>query len=219
MSDIIELSVETFFKLLKDTESKFSRENKLEIGAGKLRDDFVTIDKHGKATWNFDIRQMFAPVYIQHKPAFKQGGILGKYHKFDGKTYDYIKLQHLIEHIEWIYQDLMFKWFNSLLNNYGYIFIETPNIDYIIDLYLTGKADISEHPDLKTDDPCVLVKWLNFKLYSGCSTTKFIDGCVDGDFHLCMYNKELLISTLEKAGFVVKAISIGETLLCLAQKV
>jgi predicted SAM-dependent methyltransferase len=197
-----------FFDILEDIQKRSSKEFRLDIGAGGRSDSWTTLDKVG-GDYTGDIRTMFAPVYNN-----KADKDLRKIRN----DFALIKLQHIVEHIEWIYQQVMFKWVRSIMSYDGYLYIETPNVDWIIDSYLSVNDYSSEHPDIKEDDPCRLIKWLNFKLYSGCSTNKYKDGCTDGDFHLCMYNQQLLEQVLTDSGFKIKMISAEETLLCLAQK-
>jgi len=204
------ISRENFFDIVNKLENQYTRSMRLDIGSGGVKSGWTTIDKSDNGEdYTGDIRTLFAPVY-NHKPdkAFKKLP----------KNFSFIRLQHIVEHIEWIYQKCLFDWIYSILSIDGLVFVETPNIDWAIDQYIKGDDHSYEHPDLQQNDPTRLIKWLNFKLYSGCSTNKFLDGCTDGDFHLCIYNKELLERVLTNSGFTIKAISTGETIVCLAMK-
>ena len=204
------ISRESFFDIVNKLEGQYPKSSKLDIGSGGVRLGWTTIDKSRNGEdYSGDIRTLFASVY-NRKP--------DKGFKKLPNRFDLVRMQHIVEHIEWIYQKPLFDWLYSKLSIDGCVFIETPNVDWVIDSYLSSNDYSNEHPDIKEDDPCRLIKWLNFKLYSGCSTNKFTDGCTDGDFHLCMYNQELLEQVLTENGFSVKAMATGETLLCLATK-
>lgn len=208
------------FDMIEQFDEEFSKKNKLDIGSGNAKSNMMTLDKNidADADYRGDIRTQFAPVYIENRKKYKNLMSIRKcYFKF-------IKMQHIVEHVEWIYQNPMFTWVSGLLTNDGVLFIETPNLEWILDTYTKYRDNTKEfplynqHPDIDQDDPNAVIKWLNFKLYSGCSTNKFIDGCTDGDFHLCMYTPELLISNLHEAGFVKVEISSDDTISCLAYK-
>jgi len=187
-------------------------EDLLDIGSGKSGDCF-TLDKDEKlgCTYTGDMRTLFAPVYNEDAPRSLK--------KIKSHTFGFVKMQHIVEHIEWIYQQPMFNWVYSLLRYDGVLFVETPNVDYILKQYLTFAKELAkQHPDISSDDPDANIKWLNSKLYSGCSTNKVKDGCVDGDFHLCMYNKDWLVTSLLDTGFKYIKINSEETLSCLAYK-
>jgi hypothetical protein len=157
------------------------------------------------------MRTLFAPVYNNDVPRSLK--------KIKLHTFSFVKMQHIVEHIEWIYQKPMFDWTYSLLNANGILFVETPNVDHILKRYLSFTKELAkQHPDINEDDPDSNIKWLNSKLYSGCSTNKVKDGCVDGDFHLCMYNKDWLTTVLLDTGFKHIKINAEETLSCLAYK-
>jgi len=188
-------------------------EDLLDIGSGKKNEDCITLDKDEKlgCTYTGDMRTLFAPVYNEDAPRSLK--------KIKSHTFGFVKMQHIVEHIEWIYQQPMFNWVYSLLRYDGVLFVETPNVDYILKKYLSFTKELAkQHPDINPDDPDANIKWLNSKLYSGCSTNKVKDGCVDGDFHLCMYNKDWLVTSLLDTGFKYIKINSEETLSCLAYK-
>jgi len=192
--------------------NEFTGKDKLDIGAGMNRSDCLTLDKSDlKCTFTGDIRTMFAPVYRDKQPRSLK--------KMQSNSFRFIEMQHIVEHIEWIYQKYMFDWVLSLLKYDGILFIETPNVEVIINQFQSFTSGLSkQHPDIKEDDPNADIKWLNFKLYSGCSTNKVKNGCTDGDFHLCMYNKDWLCNILLETGFKHIKINEEETLSCLAYK-
>ena len=195
-------------KILETLEKKEC----LEIGLNAESENCVTVDLGDKADYTGDIRGSFAP----------HGG----YEPVDAIEYlpqDYwkiIQLVHTVEHIEWLYQESMFNWVYTLLRDKGYIYIDTPNLDYILDIYkknLDLLADGKEldypyrdHPDFAPDEMLHnFIPWVEYKLYSGCSP---------GDYHHCMYNAIWLSIMLETSGFKKIKIHAGRTLLALAVK-
>lgn len=207
------------FDMVEQFDEEFNKRNKLDIGSGNIKSNMMTLDKKADAKTDYrgDIRTQFAPVYIESKRKYKNLMSIRKcYFKF-------IRMQHTVEHIEWIYQKAMLQWISGLLTNDGILFIEVPNVEWILDTYnkYRGAKEFplyNQHPDIDQYDPNALIKWLNSKIYSGCSTNKFEDGCIDGDFHLCMYSPELLITNLDESGFVKVEISNDDTISCLAYK-
>lgn len=195
-----------------DIVDEYSGMDKLDIGSGQPRDDCATIDKEDiGCSYTGDIRTLFAPVYNDNVPRSLK--------KIKIHSFRFVQMQHIVEHIEWIYQEPMFRWVYSLLAGDGVLFVETPNVEVIIKQFLSFTSELAkQHPDIKEDDPDANIKWLNFKLYSGCSTNKVKDGCVNGDFHLCMYNKDWLVNKLIKVGFAHVEINVGETLSCLVYR-
>jgi len=182
---------------------------KLEIGSGNnptpgyehldFQADAIHVEYKG------DFRALFAPDYeLDQFPDLL---------KLSEDTFDEIKAVHFVEHVEWIYQEAMFKTFWSLLKPFGRIFIVTPNLTWILNAAIVGFERYGskwlsfrrrravpldnwqqEHPLLESqpESLIVFVKWLNFKLYSGCSR---------GDYHHCCYTAELLKHVLETTGF------------------
>jgi len=195
-----------------DIVESLTNKSMLDIGSGRSG-DYFTIDKDEKLGCSFtgDMRTLFAPVYNADTPRSLK--------KIKSHTFSFVKMQHIVEHIEWIYHKSMFDWVYSILSEDGILFVETPNVDYILKQYLSfTKGLAKQHPDISSDDPDANIKWLNSKLYSGCSTNKVKDGCVDGDFHLCMYNKDWLVTSLLDTGFKHIKINAEETLSCLAYR-
>jgi len=204
---IEEVSRDKIFEVIPE-----SGDGLLDIGAGRCG-DYYSIDKNPKLDCSFtgDIRTLFAPVYCNETPRSLK--------KVKSYSFNFVIMQHIVEHIEWIYQQSMFNWVYSILNYNGVLFVETPNVEYIVKQYLSFTSSLAnQHPDINKNDPDANIKWLNSKLYSGCSTNKFKDGCVDGDFHLCMYNKDWLCNILELTGFRHIQINAEDTLSCLAYK-
>jgi len=199
-------------KEIFDTVEKYTGDDSLDIGAGCFRTDCLTLDKSDiGCSYTGDIRAMFAPVYNKDVPRSLK--------KIKSFSFKFIQMQHIVEHIEWIYQQSMFNWIYGILKYDGILFVETPNVDYILKQYLSFTSALAkQHPDISSEDPDANIKWLNSKLYSGCSTNKVKDGCVDGDFHLCMYNNDWLMTILLDTGFKHIKINAEETLSCLAYK-
>lgn len=188
------------------------KETRLDIGSGGKNVDYITIDKHNDADITGDIRCCFAPVYRDSYKKYKQ------LKNIKNGYYAFIRLSHVVEHIEWIYQQWMMDWVYSITRDGGWVYIATPNLSWIVDQYiLKDDTLVLEHPDL-TGEPADFVKWMNFKLYSGASTNRFVKGCTDGDFHLCMYDAELMNEILSRSGFVDIHIAETETLSCIARR-
>tara|TARA_Y100000034_G_scaffold87066_1_gene104386 strand:- start:168 stop:812 length:645 start_codon:yes stop_codon:yes gene_type:complete len=141
------------------------------------------------------------------------GAHAGNLHQIPDGSYDYVVAMHMIEHVEWIYQISLLQLFCQWLNPRGTVLLETPNFAYAISHYtkrrLQDKFPLTDHPDIKTrDDPVALQRWINFKLFSGCST---------GDYHHCAYDKTLLQYNMEEAGFGHIRIASKEILVAIGQ--
>ena len=184
----------------------------LEIGLNDESKQCITVDFGDKADITGDIRGSFAP-HGGYEP-------VNSIEMLPQDFYKVIKLVHTVEHIEWLYQKVMFEWVYTLLDNNGYIYIDTPNLDYIISLYIknvelfsSGKSlqyPFADHPDFRVDEMVEnLVPFFNYKLYSGCSP---------GDYHHCCFNAMWLGIILESSGFSKIKIYAGRTLLALAVK-
>jgi len=204
------------FSIVESLIANSERKHRLDIGSGGTSKEFITLDKHSKADISGDIRVAFAPVYMDKAKQYKQ--ILG----IEKVRFQFVKMSHIVEHIEWIYQKWMFEWVYSLMQTPSSLFIETPNLRWICQQYvdrasIDTQALIEEHPDL-TGEYADFQRWMNYKIYSGASTNAFDKGGTDGDFHLCMYDADLLYDNLNKCGFDNIYIAEEETLLCVADK-
>lgn len=123
-------------------------------------------------------------------------------------TFLVVKMVNVIEHIQWIYQSAFFDWINKLLVTEGMVYIDTPNLEFIAKVYVTGleyaakgllpKFPGDQYPGMTDRNGSViepaknLQRWVQFKLFSGCSP---------GDFHHCCYDAYWLARMLADAGF------------------
>lgn len=201
---------------------EFGKQYCLDLGSGKYgaedkRFTSVDIDPATGADIIGDIRCLFAPAdhfreKIKDYPDLEQ--LVGVYEAFK-----LVRLRHIVEHIEWIYQEVLIDWVLRLLQPGGAIIIYTPNLEFILkvysanlDLYRRGKAlkfPVHEHPYLKPGVPWDVVRWANFKLNSGCSP---------GDFHHCIYDELWLGNLLNEMGFERIALFAGQSLAAQAFK-
>lgn len=209
----ISLVTEKTIRRLHDTiiagsEQKYC----LEIGLNEKSTDCVTVDLGDGADITGDIRGSFA-----------QHGGYEPVNSIEMLPVDYffiIKMVHTIEHVEWIYQQVMFDWLYTLVKPGYYIYIDTPNLDNIIKIYNSnvklfseGKPlnySYSDHPDFSANEIKEnFIPWINYKLFSGCSP---------GDYHHTCLNAVWLSQLLVKSGFVNIKIYGGDTLLAIANR-
>lgn len=192
---------------------KLNREDILDLGSGYQTGNFMRldIDKDTNPDFHMDLR-----AFCGIAPYDKDLGLYSDVKKLDVK-FKAVRAMHFLEHIEWIYQDTILKAIMDFLQPGGFLFIEVPNLKYIIDVYmdqiqkrlLKGK-EINfpkQEYSFQDDDPMNIYKWFNFKLFSGCSP---------GDNHKCMYDIINLQDTLEKIGFEDIEMSDENTIKCVA---
>lgn len=156
-----------------------------------IRDDF-DVDIH------LDIRCCFAPLFSRYKHQYPDAEKLQYGH------YKLIRCSHVVEHIEWIHQESLFRWLRSLLSDGGALYIATPNLEYISREYITSldRYKSSGNFHVRTEDhpylsnvPCDITRWLNSKFNSGCSTDEYDFGKTLGDYHIALYDS-LWLSTM-----------------------
>lgn len=202
------------------------REKCLNIGAGSEKNDkYITIDmiNGDNIDIDADIRTIFAPVYDQ----YLQDNI--KLLDLEPESFHFIRMHHIVEHIEWIYQERLWDWVNELLVMGGRVYIETPNLEAIAKTYLTFASQrviqknfpqfpFDDHDYLSEERPEDITRWFNAKAFSGCSTRRYVDGCVNGDFHHCLYDEYWLRAMLDDKGFDILVLNNAETLSCIAEK-
>lgn len=186
-----------------------AKEYKLEIGNSDKVDDFTTVDIAGSPDIKVDIRKFITSDYklLPDDPTISSG------------FYFVVKAVNVVEHIQWIYQDAFFDWIYTIIRPGGMFFIETPNLEYICKLYVRNLEAISEgknakfpadeYPGManKSGEPINpnhdLQRWVNFKLFSGCSP---------GDFHHCCFDAYWIARMLDAHGFEKIAIASDSTL-------
>jgi len=197
---------------------KYGKDYCLNIGAGKENNKlYTTVDIDQKAQPNIlgDIRALFV-----HSPEYKS--LLSQYpelYNIKSEYYVYVRLCHIVEHIEWLYIPALFDWVRNILTTGGILTIDTPNLEFIMKAYLKfieaensgqlPRFPAKEHPDMSIDKHGDMQRWINFKLFSGCST---------GDYHHSCLDKTLAYTFLYDAGFDKVYINNSSTLRVLAYK-
>lgn len=185
------------------------KESKLSIG-DHFQHDYITID-FMDADFCGDVRWIWRRSDFTESPQLLE---IPKHH------FKFIKVQHFIEHIEWIYQQELFEWIKELLADDGTIYIVTPNLEFIIDVYYNnllnlrnGKTEfkfpLSDHPDLKQGTYLEYSKWVNYKIFSGCSPF---------DHHSCLYDKQSIYEILNKLEFYDLKINSSDVLSVVASR-
>lgn len=204
-------SIETFL----DQYYNESKDVCLEIGKASSDANFTTVDMNEGADIILDIRGHITTDYHLSPDSSKL--TIGRY--------KIIRMINFIEHVQWIYQDALFNWLNELLAPGGMIYIETPNLEYIMKIYSSNLDRLSngdeprfphsEYPNMSDSNGGAanpvndFQKWINFKLYSGCSPN---------DFHHCCYDSYWMARMLEDCGYYKISISSGDTLKVVAFK-
>lgn len=116
--------------------------------------------------------------------------------RFEDNSIETILAIHILEHLGHWYEivDILKEWYRVLQPS-GYVEIYTPDLDYIVDCYLSGKwqeeiKNPNYHFPYGTDKD--RNKWINFKLFS--TANHF-------DTHTCCLNYDLLKEYALEAGF------------------
>jgi len=204
--------------IINDLSKKYDKDFCINIGAGKeanIKYTTVDIDKKSMPDIYGDIRTLFIK-----SPEYEN--LLSQYpdlSNIKSDYYVYCRMCHIMEHIEWIYIPSLLNWVYSILTPGGVLSIDTPNLEYIAKAYIkyleiedrgvNPKFPANEHNDLAIEHLGDMQRWINFKLYSGCST---------GDYHNSCMDKTLITRFLYDAGFEKIYISSGTTLRVLAYK-
>ena len=172
---------------------KYGKAYCLDVGVGHdSAESFTTVDIDPECKPDIvgDIRCLFAPspLYADMKSKYPDLS------KLESGSFMYIRMKHIVEHIEWLYHQPLFDWLGSLLGNGGLLEVDTPNLGYIAKMYLVGaekqdmglmpKFPANEHGDLKLSESGDMQRWVNFKLFSGCSPGDYHHACLDA-FKLC----------------------------------
>lgn len=197
------------------------KERKLEIGSGNNpTDGYIHLDINPKAPhveMVGDIMTIIAPHdFPENYPDldFLKPGV----HEELG-LYEEIIAKHFIEHIHWLYQPILIKFFFNILVEGGILEIETPDFEWIVKTYINGrgnwfrrwisnkrmKKDIksisyfpADHPDIYRQTLPNLSRWTAFRIFSGGSYDK--ESGIR-DYHLGLYDKERLSFELVQVGF------------------
>lgn len=211
---------------LADMLGEHNKPECLDVGSGVDKSDgLMTLDIREEFDPYFcgDLRCLFAPGYTERDEETPPGRlVLEDYPSlmdFPENEFMVLKLQHIIEHIEWIYQEFLFWWIEKTLAPGGMVYIATPNFAYSVGVYmenrkkqLAGKAmsyPISEHTYLKPGVQHDLQRWVNFKIMSGCSP---------GDTHNSAFDRLWLYEALKICGLERISIHDGATLKAIAFK-
>jgi predicted SAM-dependent methyltransferase len=109
----------------------------------------------------------------------------------DDNVFDYVYNEHMIEHITWEQGLFMLKESYRVLKPGGKIRVTTPGIEFLIDLYINRNETNNNYIEWGT-----IVNGLPF-----ADPTIVINNFVRGWGHQFIYSKELLVKTLEMAGF------------------
>lgn len=213
----ISVKSEVLDKQVSRMIEQYGKEYCLDIGCGSDEDNrfqTIDIDPACNPTYVGDIRAMFAPSpqYVKLK---KESAL----NEIPISHFMVLRLKHVVEHVEWIYQLTFFEWIYSLVSSGGMIIIDTPNLEYIAKMYTAnlarqeaGKAPSypkNEHPDIDPSQLTDMQRWINFKTFSGCSP---------GDYHHACFDKMWLSSLLTTVGFERIYVCNSATLRVLAYK-
>lgn len=193
-----------------------SREFCLDVGAGETKEaEYMSLDINPAFKTDFvgDIRTVLA---VDCGSERCEEWNLDKLRE---NYYSVIRLQHIVEHIEWIYQEELFKWVYQALAPDGLIYVATPNLEYAAGVYLENrkkqksgkpvKYPIDEHVYFKPGVLEDMQRWVNFKLFSGCSP---------GDYHHSAFDRFWLCSLMIRVGFKAISVHDGATLLAVGMK-
>ena len=199
-----------------ESTDDFDKDEVLEVGDINI-ENRLTVDFCEGADYVGDIRAFFSNDYelTDSIAALKRRE----------NSFAAVRMQHLLEHIQWTHQSACLSWAYGLLAEGGMIYIDTPNLEYIARMYVKNlerienglevKFPVNEYPGMVKDvDKAGLHegnfwKWINFKLYSGCSP---------GDFHHCSYDTYWLARLLNAAGFDRITVCARDTIRAVAYK-
>lgn len=215
-----------FFRLVRpqyvaqrvDQHKEYGEGFCFDVGAGKSDSaGFLTVDVDpaSEPTYVGDIRCLFA-ADPQYRADLVQYPDLQKI--LPGQ-FMLVRMAHVVEHVEWIYQTQLFQWVYDLLAPGGIVVIYTPNFEFVAGMYVENRKlqrkgvqcryPVEEHDGLRLDRAADMQSWVNFKINSGCSR---------GDYHLCMHDSFSLAFAMDEVGFVNIAVSDEETLSAVAYK-
>ena len=160
-----------------------------------------------------DVRCLFAPDYREHLSDYPDLARLRP------GSYMVVRAAHFVEHVEWIYMEVLFDWVFSLLAPGGLFYAVTPSLEYAVGVYLVNRRrqkkgkpvsyPVHEHDYLKEGVSYDMQRWVNFKLHSGCSP---------GDYHFTSYDAELLAGMYRYTGFENVCVYNGQYLKAIGYK-
>ena len=206
--------------------------DKLEIGSGENPGEgFTHLDINPNAPhveFIGDIRAIFMPEEFDINLYPTLLPLKAKSQEDELLLFKEIRLYHVVEHIHWYNQMAMWQWLYQLLKEGGKLDIETPDMEWVMKLYLKNRSKWrrflnggifnyprNEHPDISANTGESLSRWVAFKIHSGGSYDK-----PSGihDHHLGMYDKTRLKTELDNSGFSSTVLQIQETLKATAVK-
>ena len=206
--------------------------DKLEIGSGENPGEgFTHLDINPNAPhveFIGDIRAIFMPEEFDINLYPTLLPLKAKSQEDELLLFKEIRLYHVVEHIHWYNQMAMWQWLYQLLKEGGKLDIETPDMEWVMKLYLKNRSKWrrflnggilnyprTEHPDISANTGESLSRWVAFKIHSGGSYDK-PSGIYD--HHLGMYDKTRLKAELENSGFSSTVSQIQGTLKAIAVK-
>ena len=206
--------------------------DKLEIGSGgNPGEGFTHLDINPNAPhveFIGDIRAIFMPEEFDINLYPTLLPLKAKSQEDELLLFKEIRLYHVVEHIHWYNQMAMWQWLYQLLKEGGKLDIETPDMEWVMKLYLKNRSKWrrflnggilnyprTEHPDISANTGESLSRWVAFKIHSGGSYDK-LSGI--HDHHLGMYDKTRLKAELENSGFSSTVSQIQGTLKAVAVK-
>ena len=113
---------------------------------------------------------------------------------FENNVFDYIFIEHMIEHITYEQGLHMLSESYRVLDSGGKIRISTPNLDFLMDLYKEPKSKLQHD----------YIQWATQKFVKAApfaDSVFVINNFVRDWGHLFIYNEKILRSSLERAGF------------------
>lgn len=112
-------------------------------------------------------------------------------------TVDSVVMNHSIEHIPVKKISFVMSELSRVVKPFGKVRVRTPNLDYIVSRYLSGKHEFEQPKDIFTFTeafgPITPAIWLNLRLFSGQD--------YDSNHHFVCFNEEMLVNLFKKHGF------------------
>ena len=113
---------------------------------------------------------------------------------FNDNTFDYIFSEHMIEHINYVDGLKMLNESYRVLKSSGKIRISTPDLQFLINLYLNSNRYDQTQKDY--------IEW-SYKTYNlkGGNVTEIINNYFQSWGHQFIYDKQTIENSLKEAGF------------------
>jgi predicted SAM-dependent methyltransferase len=112
-------------------------------------------------------------------------------------TFESICASHILEHFCWDKTVKILKnWYHGLKKG-GDIYVEVPDAEFAINLYVTGKGKA-----ICKDGRVCDIEYLNHRIFGNADSAKRWSGDrYEREFHLAIFNRERLSRCLREAGF------------------